>query len=519
MLSKKILSASQAAGGTPVDRYYNISYGTKMVFNPRKGGGDQDVHMINSYWGRSLIGFTYTAAELSGCGLVSGAVIKKLRYFANEINSTNVYPWPNYAIAMCHIPSGTNETDPLTSSTRTNFTTVKAQHNFTPPNAGSSAQTAYRKFIEFTLDTNFTWNGTDAIGFIFAHGTRPNVSDYSGHGIGELVTTGKAYYARDDASGTYTVNDTAYTSTSSYAGATGNIDRRPIVQMYATQDENAGNYGNVPLVFSDLYSAILHGYAGGSATSTMIGSDLNGISNGGVYNFEVNASDDIHQGFEVTPYIIGNTYGSLLMRPDMARHVPVQSASNNVTNHYWKTPSNKNNPTSAQMEGTVSYDADHLIFDRDSEATATVAAVKTNLTNVTDGSVVFLYKTTDTKSLFLSEGPNNSYQNFLGAYSNTNGYYNDLGTGAATPSILLNNSSISSLYSSARTGNWDMLEFRGVDFSDFSSSQNIGFNDYYGPAFRFGDIDLRAMLIFKNKLNSTTAAEVKTYFEDNASVY
>lgn len=523
MLSKKLLSACQETG-TPVDRYYNISWGKSLNFNARRdvglgGNGKGDVHPINSYWGRSLIAFTYTAAELSGCGLVSGAVIKKLRYFANEINSSSVYPWPNYAIAMCHISSGTKNSDPVTSS-RTNFTTVKAQHNFTPPGATSSAQESYNKFIEFTLDTNFTWNGTDAIGFIFAHGQRPSMTNYDGYGVGEMVTDGKTYFARDDASGTYTVNDTSYTSqTTQYAGYAGDVGSRPIVQMYATQSDTAGNYGNVPLFFNDLYCAILHGFNGGSANADTLSSS----SSDSTADSSQFASDDgIRIGFEVTPYRSavethsGNaTVGVTGLRSDMARHVPIQSATNNSTNAYWKDRGQRPDLRSDDSAFT-DYEDDYIQFKSTNERVATVDAVGTNLTNITDGSVVFLYRTDDAAFLFLNEGPYNSYQGFLGAYSYQNGYYND---SVGSPSILLNNSTITSLYTSARSNNWSMLEFRGVNFSGFSSSEDIGINDYHGPTFRSSNFDFRAMLIFKNKLDNTKAAELKTYFEDNSGVY
>ena len=527
MLSKKLLSTCQETG-TPVDRYYNISWGKTLNFNARaaidsSSTGVEDVHPINSYWGRFLIAFTYTAAELSGCGLVSGAVIKKLRYFANEINSTNIYPWPNYAIAMCHIPSATKSSDPVTSNSRTNFTTVKSQHNFTPPGATSSAQESYNKFIEFTLDTNFTWNGTDGIGFIFATGTRPNVSDYSAFGVGEMVADGQTYFARDDAAGTYTVNDTSYTSTSIYAGRTGQVGSRPIVQMYATQNDTAGNYGNVPLFFNDLYTGILHGFNGGTANVDTLSSNSNDST---ATSSQFNADDNIRIGFEVTPYrqssstTHNNTsnMGETGLRSDMARHVPIQSTTNNSTNAYWETGSGRNNPT-LESDGNPfqDYEDDFIVFNSTDEAVSTVDAAGTNLTNITDGSMVFLYKTTDTAFLFLNEGPNNSYQGFIGAYSSSNGFYNS--TSNMVDSILLNNSTITSLYASARSGNWSMLEFRGVDFSSFSSSANIGINDYYGPLFRSSNFDLRAMLIFKNKLDNTKAAELKTYFENNSGVY
>ena len=115
-----------------------------------------------------------------------------------------------------HIGSGTNTTNPtnLGGLSSSNVTDVKAQHNYTNTTVG---------YTEMTLDNNFTYNGTDAIGFIFAWGQIP--TNWISDGQGYRLSDGTLYYARTDGTGTYVVTNTASSSLS---------NQRPVIGMYST---------------------------------------------------------------------------------------------------------------------------------------------------------------------------------------------------------------------------------------------------------------------------------------------
>jgi|TARA_R100000388_G_scaffold8726_3_gene7899 hypothetical protein len=173
------------------------------------------VHPVNAYWRRYLLAFTYTASELANWDIVSGSVISKLRWYVTNPPPSSRSPYPNYAIRMMHIGSGTINTNPtsLGGLSSSNVTDVKAQHNYVTTATG---------FHEMTLDNNFTYNGTDAIGFIFAWGQIP--TNYTADGQGYILSSGQSYFARTDSSGTYLVTGTA--------GNSGGP--RPVINMYST---------------------------------------------------------------------------------------------------------------------------------------------------------------------------------------------------------------------------------------------------------------------------------------------
>ena len=180
-------------------------------------------HPVNTYWRRYLLAFTYTAAELASFDIVSGSVISKLRWYVSNPPPSSRNPMPNYAIRMLHIGSGhghspTNTTTPTSLGvlSSSNVTDVKAQHNydFVTPGVG---------YHEMALDNNFTYNGSDAIGFIFAWGQVP--TGYIADGAGHRLTDGTLHYNRTDGSGAYAVSDTTSRTYSHY---------RPVIQMYST---------------------------------------------------------------------------------------------------------------------------------------------------------------------------------------------------------------------------------------------------------------------------------------------
>ena len=175
-------------------------------------------HPVNTYWRRYLLAFTYTAAELASFDIVNGSVISKLRWYVSNPPPSSRNPMPNYAIRMLHIGSGTNTTTPtsLGGLSSSNVTDVKAQHNydFDTPGVG---------YHEMSLDNNFAYNGSDAIGFIFAWGQVP--TGYIADGAGYRISSGTLHYNRTDSSGTYAVSDTASRTYSNY---------RPVIEMFTT---------------------------------------------------------------------------------------------------------------------------------------------------------------------------------------------------------------------------------------------------------------------------------------------
>jgi len=218
MLSKKILLAGQAAGGGGgggggggTGAYYGYTSGASAALNTVTPG------LVNTYYRRAVLAFTYTSSELTNFGLSSNDVITKLRWNVTQTPLQNRMPFPNYAIRMMHIASGTNLTNPtsLGGLSSSNVTDVKAQHNYDAYSPGTG-------FHEMTLDNSFTWNGTDAIGFIFAWGQVP--TNWNAAGTTTRVASGRLYYSWSDQAGTYYVT--------SFTGYSQNY--RPAIDLFAT---------------------------------------------------------------------------------------------------------------------------------------------------------------------------------------------------------------------------------------------------------------------------------------------
>ena len=189
-------------------------------------GGTRRPGPLNIYYRRHVFGFTYTASELGSFGLISGSVISKLRWYAENPVGSSYSPLPNYAIRMMHISNGTINTNPtnLGSLSSSNVTDVKAQHNYDATPSG---------YHEMTLDNNFTYNGSDAIGFIFAWGQNP--TNYQSDGVSRLMPDGIVWATRTDTGGTYTVTDLASSGyTTANLTSSTNAQGRPVIEMYTT---------------------------------------------------------------------------------------------------------------------------------------------------------------------------------------------------------------------------------------------------------------------------------------------
>jgi len=121
----------------------------------------------------------------------------------------------------------------------------------------------------------------------------------------------------------------------------------------------------------------------------------------------------------------------------------------------------------------------------------------TDYASITDGTFVIWFKTTDAQSLFLSDNLG-AYEQYLGAYKVDNKYYNNLNSG--TPTLHKNTTTISNLYDDIRSGDWMMLEFKGIDFSLWGS---IYLNGYSGSFFRFDtSTHVSILQIYNRQLSS-----------------
>ena len=212
---RRIIAASGGGGGGGgVGGGSGTWYGnTTLASNSLTS--NSGVGLVNIYYRRRIIAFCLSASELSGFGMSANDVISKLRWYVDSVPLSQYMPFPNYAIRMNHIASGTITTNPSGSATGTNITTVKAQHSYDANTPGTGYQS-------MDLDTNFTWNGTDAIGFVFAWGQIP--TGYNTSGVIRRTSDGRLWHANNDNPGTYTVNDNGQ--------AVSGLNYRPAIDMF-----------------------------------------------------------------------------------------------------------------------------------------------------------------------------------------------------------------------------------------------------------------------------------------------
>ena len=129
----------------------------------------------------------------------------------------------------------------------------------------------------------------------------------------------------------------------------------------------------------------------------------------------------------------------------------------------------------------------------------------------TDRTVIYVMQTTDTQSLFDSNG-NTGGSDYLGAYRSGNkGYYSNVSVGA----VYKNNSTtniVSNLYDNIRTSNAIMISFVNADFN----WTGFGFN-YYG-SFQFDSGKLYAVLIYSRNLSTSEIGQLYTYYNGRGIV-
>ncbi len=126
-------------------------------------------------------------------------------------------------------------------------------------------------------------------------------------------------------------------------------------------------------------------------------------------------------------------------------------------------------------------------------------------------TVIYVMQTTDTQSLFDSNG-NTGGSDFLGAYRSGNkGYYSNVNIGA----VYKNNSSSNisnNLYDNIRTSSAIMISFVNADFN----WSGFGFN-YYG-SYQFDSGKLYAVLIYNRNLSLSEIGQLYTYYNDRGIV-
>ena len=172
------------------------------------------------------------------------------------------------------------------------------------------------------------------------------------------------------------------------------------------------------------------------------------------------------------------------------------SSSYSGTGTIWTDISGNNNNFTIQNSSTWSYDGVNKCFNMSGAG----GISGSNMLSSTNNTCVFVMKTTDEQALFWGSSGS---QYYLGAYSSGNPYYNGL---VSVAGIYRNTASIPNLYSYIRTGNWLMLEFKGVDLS----WPSLVFNQYSG--FTFDNGSMAAILVYNKILSAGESSQNNTYF-------
>jgi hypothetical protein len=166
--------------------------------------GTQSPGVVNNYFRRSILAWTYSASEISAAteGRTSG-IITGLRFFVTQ--QPTYQPYPSYAIGL---KNGTFAAD--TNPGSTGYSIVK-------PASSESFTTNTTKTFNFS--SSFTWSGGD-LAITIAWGQSPTNFSSTGQ---SRIGTGTLYSVRSDTAGTYVIN------TDSASNAASNL--RPVVQL------------------------------------------------------------------------------------------------------------------------------------------------------------------------------------------------------------------------------------------------------------------------------------------------
>ena len=152
-----------------------------------------------SYYGRAVIHFVYTQAELAAAGWTVGCTISSFTY--NVLVLPTNPNFPSYAVGMCHTALTTGD---LSGQSLTMVRTPTTQYHVLGTNT-------------ITLTTPFVWNGSSNLGISLAWGYGGGWSSaYAASGSGTTYRTGS------DSAGTYAITDAATTS----------ITGRPVLTLF-----------------------------------------------------------------------------------------------------------------------------------------------------------------------------------------------------------------------------------------------------------------------------------------------
>lgn len=180
----------------PSPGYYDGILGSSTT-----NSGNTTPAPVNIYYRRSLLGYVIPSATINAAVAqgAQGFTISGIGFYQSRAASSYYSPLPNYAVAMAHLPNGTH-TSTAFDANRTDFTTVKGQHSLAITATGQK---------RIALDTNFSYNGSDALCIIFAWGQCPGNWTSNGPLVYTATTAGTCYYSWTDGSGTYLVTNTA----------------------------------------------------------------------------------------------------------------------------------------------------------------------------------------------------------------------------------------------------------------------------------------------------------------------
>ena len=165
------------------------------VTNSTSSNGVYDPGIVNAYYRRYVIKFTYSKNLMNAAGITSGSVIKKLRIYVSNAVSSTYQPFPNYSISLKNSTSGASS-NPGNSS----WYQVKGRHSFNATSTG---------WKEFDI-SDFTYTG-NTLCFSFSWGQIPTnyTSDGQGWTLGVATVDAYAWQGRTDSSGYYTHSSTA----------------------------------------------------------------------------------------------------------------------------------------------------------------------------------------------------------------------------------------------------------------------------------------------------------------------
>jgi len=178
------------------------------VTNSTSVNGTTSAGIVNVYYRRHVIKFTYSKNLMTAAGITSGSVIKKLRIYVTNAISSTYQPFPNYSISLKNSTSGASS-NPGTSG----WSQVKGRHSFSATSTG---------WKEFDI-SDFTYTG-NTLCFSFSWGQIPY--SYTSDGQSYVFSdSGDAYAwsSKTDSSGYYTHSSSASSSIHSYV---------PRVDMY-----------------------------------------------------------------------------------------------------------------------------------------------------------------------------------------------------------------------------------------------------------------------------------------------